>query len=162
MDARRLEEFKILFNEMKRINELEKYKLDQLAAQDNSGDEIDLSIKQRDEQLQLKLHGRQNFFMKKIDAALARIEAGSFGECEECAEEIGIKRLRARPTAELCINCKEELERKEENVAYLKRSHTHGREIINQNLEAVKSLVSGEILEQRVLPEKMLLGRSVN
>ena len=154
MEARRLEEFRVLFNEMKRVNELERLKLDQLAEYDNSGDEVDQSIKQRDNQLQLKLQGRQNFFMKKVDAALERIDSGSYGQCEECSEEIGLKRLRARPTAELCINCKEMLEREEENVSYLKKSHTHGREIINQNLEAVKSLVSREISEQWIQKER--------
>ena len=46
----------------------------------------------------------------KIDAALARIEEGDFGECFECGEPINPKRLEADSTATLCINCAEALE----------------------------------------------------
>jgi DnaK suppressor protein len=52
----------------------------------------------------------------KIDQALAKIEANEFGLCESCGEEIGIKRLEARPVAELCIDCKSEQERLERRM----------------------------------------------
>jgi DnaK suppressor protein len=143
MEAQRLKEFKNLFNEIRRVNNQQSLHLEDLSFEDNGGDEVDYSSRERDDQLVLKLQGRQNFYNKKIEAALERIENGSFGECEECSDEISLKRLIARPTAELCINCKEEQERSEDILSYNKRSHTHGREIINQNLEAVKSLASG-------------------
>ena len=143
MEAQKLEEFKNLFIEIRRVNIQNSLHLEELSFEDMGGDDIDLSSRERDDQLVLKLQGRQNFYTKKIEYALERIEDGSFGECEECSEEIGLNRLTARPTAELCINCKEEQERDEVNLSYNKRSHTHGREIINQNLEAVKSSVIG-------------------
>ena len=96
--------------------------------------------------------------MKKIDSALERIEDGSFGECEDCGEDISMKRLLARPTAQFCISCKEEQERGEDQVSYIKKSHTHGREIINQNLAAINSLNNGELLSK----EKILSGQSVS
>ena len=43
---------------------------------------------------------------KKINEALDRIEDGDYGYCEKCGEEVGVSRLEARPTAELCIDCK--------------------------------------------------------
>lgn len=48
--------------------------------------------------------------LKEIDAALERIRQGTYGICEECEEEIALPRLRAIPTARLCINCKRKAE----------------------------------------------------
>ncbi len=44
-----------------------------------------------------------------VDAALARIEEGNYGICEGCGREIPIERLEARPTARLCVTCKQEV-----------------------------------------------------
>jgi len=49
--------------------------------------------------------------LNRIELALNRIEAGSFGICEECEDEIPLKRLRVRPDAALCLNCQETNER---------------------------------------------------
>jgi len=49
--------------------------------------------------------------LTRIESALNRIEAGTFGICEECEEEIPLKRLRVRPDAALCLNCQETNER---------------------------------------------------
>lgn len=51
--------------------------------------------------------------LSRIDSALHRIEAGTFGICEECEDEIPLKRLRVRPDAALCLNCQEANEREE-------------------------------------------------
>lgn len=91
------------------------------------GDEVDLSQEERQRELDLKLLGRQNFMLKKIDNALFQIKSGTFGFCEECDGEIEISRLRARPVATQCITCKEESERSEGHMLYEKRSHTHGK-----------------------------------
>jgi len=50
-----------------------------------------------------------------ITKALAKIEDGTFGTCEECGEDISIKRLEARPETTLCIRCKEDQERMEKD-----------------------------------------------
>ena len=52
-----------------------------------------------------------------VDPALAKFEADEYGLCESCGEEIGMKRLEARPVAELCIDCKAEQERLERHMA---------------------------------------------
>jgi DnaK suppressor protein len=49
--------------------------------------------------------------LTQINHALSKIEAGTFGTCEECEEEIPLKRLRVRPDAVLCLNCQESSER---------------------------------------------------
>ncbi len=51
--------------------------------------------------------------LKKIDEALDRITNGTFGICESCGEEIGLKRLKARPVTTLCIECKTRQEEEE-------------------------------------------------
>jgi DnaK suppressor protein len=55
---------------------------------------------------ELRARDRERKLIKKIDEALKEIESGSYGFCESCGIEIGIRRLEARPTATLCIDCK--------------------------------------------------------
>jgi len=84
---------------------------------DDRYDEIDQAAVDIDQSMRWRLRNREAFYIKKIDEALKRIEDGSFGECEACGEDIEIKRLEARPTATLCVSCKEEQERKEDLTA---------------------------------------------
>jgi DnaK suppressor protein len=66
----------------------------------------------------LRIRDRERKLVEKIDEALKRIADGSFGECEECGELIGVGRLRARPVTTLCIGCKEEQEANEHKPNY--------------------------------------------
>ena len=95
------------------------------------GDDGDRAIDEREKFLFLKLKSREGLYRKKVNQALDRIKEGSFGECQECDANIGLERLMARPTATLCIQCKEEQENHEEHVPYQKRSHTLGQEIVS-------------------------------
>ena len=63
--------------------------------------------------LELRTRDRERKLLKKIDSALARIEDGSYGYCEETGEPIGIQRLLARPTATLTIEAQERRELKQ-------------------------------------------------
>ena len=76
-------------------------------------DEMDLASSEYLQSFTFRLRGREKVFLDKIETALAKIEDGSFGVCEECGEEISIKRLEARPETTLCIRCKEDQERAE-------------------------------------------------
>lgn len=76
-------------------------------------DEVDLASSETDQAVNLKLRDRERFLLRKIDKALAKIEEGTYGECESCGDPIGIKRLEARPVTDLCIQCKEEQEARE-------------------------------------------------
>lgn len=56
--------------------------------------------------LELRSRDREGKLIKKINESLSRLEEAEYGYCENCGVEIGIQRLEARPTAELCIDCK--------------------------------------------------------
>ena len=80
---------------------------------DDRYDELDQATTDVEQSMRMRLRNREVLYIKKIDEALNRIEEGSFGECTECGEDIELKRLEARPTANLCVSCKEEQEKKE-------------------------------------------------
>lgn len=80
-------------------------------------DEIDLATSEADQSMNLRLRDRERVLLKKIERTLEKIEAGEFGVCERCGEEISVKRLEARPVTDLCIRCKEEQERLEKGYA---------------------------------------------
>jgi DnaK suppressor protein len=76
-------------------------------------DEMDLASSEYLQSFTFRLRGREKSFLDKIERALQKIEEGTFGACEECEEEIQVKRLEARPETTLCIRCKEDQERAE-------------------------------------------------
>jgi DnaK suppressor protein len=80
---------------------------------DDFPDEMDTASTEVSLQFTGRLREREQGLLSKIDAALEKIEQGVYGECTSCGEEIGIARLRARPVAELCIDCKAEQEKLE-------------------------------------------------
>lgn len=134
MDKSTIENFKNLFTQIKNEQALKAKDLNDVFENLDNRDEVDLALEERERQLKLKLKGRDSFFLKKVVSALARIENGTFGDCEECGCEIEINRLYARPTATMCINCKEEQEKGEGHILYKNKSHTLGKEIINENV----------------------------
>lgn len=80
---------------------------------DDFPDEIDTASSEVSLQFTGRLREREQGLLAKIDAALEKLELGEYGACVSCGEEIGVKRLRARPVAELCIDCKSEQEKLE-------------------------------------------------
>ncbi len=74
------------------------------------GDQASMEI---DRNFLLRLRGREQKLLKKIDEALEKIESGNFGYCEVCGREIDIRRLIARPVTTMCIECKIEQEEEE-------------------------------------------------
>jgi DnaK suppressor protein len=87
--------------------------LQELPGQITFPDLGDQATAETDRNFMLRLRGRERSLLKKIDNALERIEQGIFGICERCKEEIGIKRLEARPVTTLCIECKTQQEEEE-------------------------------------------------
>jgi DnaK suppressor protein len=67
--------------------------------------------------LELRNRDRERKLIKKIEETIGKIDAGDYGYCESCGVEIGLKRLEARPTATLCIDCKTLDELRERQVA---------------------------------------------
>jgi DnaK suppressor protein len=76
-------------------------------------DLADRATSETDRALELRARDRQRKLIAKIDAALARIEEGTYGYCEETGEPIGLKRLDARPIATLSLEAQERHERRE-------------------------------------------------
>ncbi len=83
---------------------------------DDFPDEIDLASSESALAFTGRLRAREATLLVKIDRALEKIAEGAFGICENCGEKIGVKRLEARPVAELCIDCKTEQERAERTI----------------------------------------------
>src|ERR1700758_2542123 len=79
----------------------------------NHPDIADRASSETDRAIELRARDRQRKLIAKIDAALARIEDGTYGYCEETGEPISIKRLEARPIATLSIEAQERHERRE-------------------------------------------------
>ena len=69
-------------------------------------DPADRASAESDRAFTLRIRDRERRLIRKIQAAMQRIEDGSYGICEECGEDISIPRLKARPVTKLCINCK--------------------------------------------------------
>jgi DnaK suppressor protein len=80
-------------------------------------DPNDRASQESDMALELRNRDRERKLIKKIEETIAKIDAGDYGYCDSCGIEIGLKRLEARPTATLCIDCKELDELRERQVA---------------------------------------------
>lgn len=80
-------------------------------------DPNDRASQESDMTLELRNRDRERKLIKKIDETLRNIDAEEYGYCEGCGIEIGLKRLEARPTATLCIDCKTLDEMRERQVA---------------------------------------------
>ena len=80
-------------------------------------DPNDRASQESDMALELRNRDRERKLIKKINETIAKIDSGDYGYCDNCGIEIGLKRLEARPTATLCIDCKTLDELKEKQVA---------------------------------------------
>lgn len=72
----------------------------------NLPDPNDRASQETDISLELRNRDRERKLLKKIDSTISRLDSNDYGWCERCGVEIGIRRLEARPTAELCVDCK--------------------------------------------------------
>lgn len=101
------------------------------------GDEVDIVSTEKENQMDFRLKARNAVYLKKVRKSLQKIEDGSFGECDECGAEIAYNRLMARPTADLCIHCKEVEEKEENQLVHKNRdSLKNGRVLPIVHLEA--------------------------
>ena len=119
MNPRQLGHFRKMLEEMKR--ELSQ-DIDRTVhtVQDEAtifADPNDRASQESDMSLELRNRDRERKLIKKIDETISRIDLGEYGYCESCGVEIGLKRLEARPTATLCIDCKTLDEMREKQVA---------------------------------------------
>ncbi|MFI8376059.1 RNA polymerase-binding protein DksA [Pseudomonas helleri] len=82
----------------------------------NFPDPADRASQEEEFSLELRARDRERKLIKKIDKTLQLIEDEEYGWCESCGVEIGIRRLEARPTADMCVDCKTLAEIKEKQV----------------------------------------------
>lgn len=73
-------------------------------------DAADIASEESDRDFTLRMHDHERLLVAQIRAALRRIDLGDYGECVACGEDIGERRLMARPMATHCIDCQTELE----------------------------------------------------
>jgi DnaK suppressor protein len=97
---------------------------------EDRSDEVDQANADFSNSQRLRFRNRENFYEKKIDEALRRMEKKEYGFCRECEDPIRFSRLRARPTADLCIVCKEESERDESSNYLARQSKSRGRVLL--------------------------------
>jgi DnaK suppressor protein len=76
-------------------------------------DSGDVAAQEVTQNFKIRLREREEKLLKKIDLALARVEDGTYGTCEDCSGAIEVKRLMARPVTTLCITCKSRQEEEE-------------------------------------------------
>jgi DnaK suppressor protein len=72
----------------------------------NFPDPADRATQEEEFSLELRTRDRERKLIKKIDKTLIRVEDDDYGFCDQCGIEVGIRRLEARPTADLCVDCK--------------------------------------------------------
>ncbi|MGH8149853.1 MAG: RNA polymerase-binding protein DksA, partial [Steroidobacteraceae bacterium] len=115
MSKEQLEHFRLILNSWKRdlmveVDRTVTHMKDEAA---NFPDPNDRATQEEEFSLELRTRDRERKLIRKIDEALKRIEDGSYGYCLETGEEIGIKRLEARPVATLSLEAQERRERRE-------------------------------------------------
>jgi DnaK suppressor protein len=115
MNKEQLEHFRLILNTWKRdlMHEVDRtvdHMKDEAA---NFPDPNDRATQESEFSLELRTRDRERKLIRKIDEAIKRIEDGTYGYCVETGEEIGIKRLEARPVATLCVEAQERRERRE-------------------------------------------------
>jgi DnaK suppressor protein len=86
-----------------------------LKVSDDIGDEIDIADREMERLKAIRLRERESKYLKKIEYALRKMEEGTYGICENCGKPISFERLKARPVAIYCIECKIKLEAEEED-----------------------------------------------
>lgn len=83
----------------------------------NFADPSDRASQEEEFSLELRTRDRERKLIRKIEEAMERLDEDDYGYCDACGVEIGIRRLEARPTATLCIDCKTLAEIKEKQLS---------------------------------------------
>ena len=121
MNQRQLKWFREFLNGRRNelLHEAERTVAGMNDSKENFPDPADRASVESDRSAILRIRDRERKLLAKIDEALERIDNGTYGQCEECGEPIGVDRLKARPVTTLCIDCKaaqEEQERREQGA----------------------------------------------
>jgi DnaK suppressor protein len=112
VNRRRLDAFrKLLLERLRSLESKIGSRLGELVDQrDALADTTDIASEESDRDMTLRVHDHERKMIDEIRAALRRIDEGDYGVCESCGDDIGEKRLLARPVATHCIDCMTEIE----------------------------------------------------
>jgi len=110
-----IEHFRKKLEEMGKqlLNEADKTIHEMTDHNDNYPDPTDRATAESDRSFELRIRDRERKLLSKIKEAMERIDEGTYGVCEECGDDISVKRLEARPVTTLCIECKTRQETQE-------------------------------------------------
>jgi DnaK suppressor protein len=92
------------------LNKYMEFKSFNASSGEHISEEAEIAARDQTSSVQHRLHERERRMLLLIEKALSKIESGTYGQCDYCESSIGVKRLRARPFANLCIECMEEQE----------------------------------------------------
>jgi DnaK suppressor protein len=108
MEKELLEKFRVQLEDKRDgiLNEAGRTLSEMTDQNSNVPDPNDRASIESDRSFELRIRDRERKLLGKIEEALERVEDGTFGICDGCGEDIGIKRLEARPVTTLCIDCK--------------------------------------------------------
>jgi DnaK suppressor protein len=98
------------------MEEVDRTKKHMQSEANNAADPSDRASQEEEFSLELRARDRERKLIKKINKTLELIDKDDYGFCDECGVEVGIRRLEARPTANLCIDCKTLAEIKERQL----------------------------------------------
>lgn len=118
MNSAQLEHFKKILSNWKQelMEEVDRTKEHMQTEVNNYADPNDRASQEEEFNLELRTRDRERKLLKKISKTIDIIDKGDYGYCDACGVEIGIRRLEARPTADLCIDCKTLAEIKERQL----------------------------------------------
>jgi DnaK suppressor protein len=108
----------LLFQKSEILNRDFEFKVSQTAIE-KCPDEADSTVQELNNNVSIQLHERERKSLFLIDKTLSKFSDNTYGQCESCSDQIGIKRLQARPLANLCISCMEESENISKHTAYV-------------------------------------------
>ena len=119
MDKEQQEYFKAKLEKMSKdiLNEADKTLVGMIDQNDNYPDPTDRASAESNRNFELRIRDRERKLLVKIREASERIDGGTYGMCEVCDDEIGHKRLDARPVTTLCVKCKTAQEQHEKEHA---------------------------------------------
>lgn len=118
MNPKQVEHFRAILEAWKRelMEEVDRTVLHMQDESANLPDPNDRATQEEEFSLELRARDRERKLIKKIEQTLQRLDKDDYGFCDDCGVEIGIRRLEARPTATLCIDCKSLAEIKEKQL----------------------------------------------
>lgn len=119
MNRKQLDHFRMILTHWKKslMQEVDRTVTHMQSDSSNHADSADRATQEEGFSLELRERDRERKLIRKIDQAIGRLDNDEYGYCKLCGVEIGIRRLEARPTATMCIDCKTFDEIKEKQIA---------------------------------------------